>query len=73
MRSTSGKISGVRCPYCGREIDDSYVHSQVSKKLGSIKSPRKKKDPEQMSKLGKLGAEKRWGKKSKKTRKAKQF
>jgi hypothetical protein len=54
----------VKCPYCGKEIDDSYVRSHVAKQLGAVKSPRKRKDPKQMAKLGKLGAQKRWGKKS---------
>jgi hypothetical protein len=52
----------VQCPYCHREIDNHYVRSEVAKQLGSVKSPRKKKDPAEMSRLGKLGAKKRWAK-----------
>jgi hypothetical protein len=52
----------VKCPYCGREIDNSFMRSEVAKQLGSVKSPRKKKDPREMARLGKLGAKKRWAK-----------
>jgi hypothetical protein len=55
----------VKCPYCHREIDDGFIRSEAAKQAGSSKSPRKKKDPEAMRKLGTLGAEKRWGKKPK--------
>jgi hypothetical protein len=55
-------IEGVKCPYCHREIDDSYVRSHVAKQLGSKKTPAKKKDPKRMAELGRLGAAKRWGK-----------
>jgi len=50
----------VKCPYCGHEIDDSFIRSAVAKQLGSVKSDRKKKDPKEMARLGKLGAKKRW-------------
>lgn len=50
----------VKCPYCLREIDNSYVRSEVAKQMGSVKSDRKKKDPVEMARLGKLGAKKRW-------------
>ena len=52
----------MECPYCHREIDNTYVRSEVARQMGKSKSPRKKKSKEEMSKLGKLGAEKRWKK-----------
>jgi hypothetical protein len=53
----------VQCPYCHREIDDGFIRSEAAKQAGRSKSPKKKKDPEEMRRLGKLSAEKRWGKK----------
>ena len=64
MKRNLDKVLEVKCPYCGKEIDDSYVRSQVAKQLGASRSPRKKKSPEEMSKLGKKGAAKRWKKKA---------
>jgi hypothetical protein len=52
----------MECPYCHREIDNSFIRSAAAKQLGSVKSHRKKKGSEGMSRLGKLGAKKRWGK-----------
>lgn len=52
----------MECPYCHREIDNSFIRSAAAKQLGSVKSHRKKKGSEEMSRLGKLGAKKRWGK-----------
>jgi hypothetical protein len=51
----------VKCPYCHREIDNGYVRSEVARQMGKSKSPRKK-SKEEMSRLGKLGAKKRWKK-----------
>jgi hypothetical protein len=56
----------VECPYCHRQIDDGYVRQHVAKQLGASKSPRKKKDPQKMAELGKMGAEARWAKRKKK-------
>jgi hypothetical protein len=53
---------GMECPYCHREIDNSFIRSAAAKQLGSVKSHHKKKGSEDMSRLGKLGAKKRWGK-----------
>jgi hypothetical protein len=50
----------VECPYCHREIDNQFIRSEAAKQMGSVKSARKKKDPQEMSRLGKLGAKKRW-------------
>lgn len=52
----------VKCPYCHHEIDNGFIRSEVAKQLGSVKSPRKKKSKEEMSRIGKMGAAKRWGK-----------
>jgi len=66
ITETADTIDGVECPYCHRQIDDSYVRQHVAIQLGRSKSPRKKKDPKLMAKLGKLGAQKRWGSKKRK-------
>jgi hypothetical protein len=50
----------VECPYCHSEIDNRFIRSEVAKQMGSVKSARKKKDPKEMSRLGKIGAKKRW-------------
>jgi len=52
----------VKCPYCHREIDNGFIRSEVAKQMGSVKSPRKKKDPKEMARIGKLGAKNRWAK-----------
>ena len=49
----------VKCPYCGHEIDDKFLRREVARQMGRSKSPRKKKDPAEMSRLGKLSAAKR--------------
>jgi hypothetical protein len=62
--NTRARVSfmGVKCPYCHREIDNNFIRSEVAKQMGSVKSPRKKKDPKEMARIGKLGAKNRWAK-----------
>ena len=55
-------VMEVKCPYCHREIDNNFIRSEVAKQMGSVKSPRKKKDPKEMARIGKLGAKNRWAK-----------
>jgi hypothetical protein len=63
MSDEASKFGCVKCPYCQREIDDAYIRQHAASLAGRVKSPRKKKDPEKMREIGKLGAAKRWAKK----------